>query len=162
MNRLILLCLSFVCVLQFGGHPSSWAQENSADNPDLDKAMRQYIRAISEGDARTFLSLVPRTKPFDFVIYEITTLKKSETTHLTLQTLAADFKAKGDTYSNFFGDVDEGPYIYRLTVIQTPFEKWKKEGTTFHAGKGPDTTSYVRWRQEAGRWVLDEVGDTYP
>ena len=81
---------------------------------------------------------------------------------MTLQMLAADFKAKGDTYSTFFGDVDEGPYIYRLTVIQTPFEKWEKEGTTFHAGKGPDTKSYVRWRQEAGRWVLDEVGDTYP
>ena len=67
MNRFILLCLSFVCVLQFG-HPSSWAQENSASNPDLDKAMRQYIRAISQGDVPSFLSLVPRTKPFEFVV----------------------------------------------------------------------------------------------
>ena len=95
---------------------------------ELDKAMRQYIRAISQGDVPSFLSLVPRTKPFEFVVYEITTLKKAETTQITLQMLAADFKAKGDTYSTFFGDVDEGPYIYRLTVIQTPFEKWRKEG----------------------------------
>ena len=41
MNRFILLCLSYVCVLQFG-HPSSWAQGDSVRNPDLDKAMRQY------------------------------------------------------------------------------------------------------------------------
>jgi hypothetical protein len=160
MNRFILLCLSFVCVLQFG-HPSSLAQDDSAGNAELDKAMRQYIRAIVEGDTRLFLSLVPRTKPFEFVIYEIGTLKKEESTQLTLQRLAADFKAKGDTYSNFFGDVDEGPYIYRLTVIQTPFEKWRKEGTTFNAPL-KDGKSYVRWRQEDGRWVLDEVGDTYP
>lgn len=147
--------LTQVCILPLPGRSAEVA------DAALEEAMRQYIRAINQRDTAALVKLMPRTRPAMFVFYDIDSRRQRDITPLIEDALAATFKGKKDNYYLMFFDPDENAYSYRLTVAKTPFSNWLQIGSTFAAPVGV-AISYVRWRKENNRWVVDEIGDTTP
>jgi len=126
---------------------------------DLDDSMAQYMQAIRSGDVTTFLHFLSQENNWRFVSYRTGTSNIVSTTSFSYQQTADQLGQQGGLYSALF---DGTPvYRYRDRLARHPLSTWRRDDNNYRL---PDTEgiSFVRWKKEEGRWVIDSIGDDSP
>ena len=134
-----------------------WSATAADQTPD--QAMRSFINAVVRKDKSAILSSFSTSSPWQYIGYEIGSGKVSATKTVTYQTMASDFANRKGWY-NFFFDEPNG-YTFRINF--RPGEMWKKKGSnTFVCPQSGSGNTYVAWRPERGKWVIEKIGETGP
>lgn len=125
-----------------------------ADVASVETAMRKFIAALKKNDVAAFLSLFSRSGFF----YANNPLNVVRVT-VPYSELAKDLRKKGDWYCTYLercGDLDA--FVDNIG----DGEMWPRVGGARFVPPGSDAESptYVKWRKEGDRWVVDEIG--YP
>jgi len=124
-----------------------------------DQAMRSFIDAVVRKDKSAILSFFSPTSPWQYVGYEIGSGKVIATKTVNYSVMANDFADKKGWY-NFFFDEPNG-YTFRVNF--RPGEMWKQKGRyTFICPQSDSGNTYVTWRPEGGKWVIQKIGETGP
>lgn len=136
------------------------APSNRASAPpaSLSAAMRKLIRALRSRDTALFLSLFSRTRPFFHLNPMNVGSKKYFRDSISYSRLTGDVKKKGDLYWLLLERADHGNYD--AFVDNFPDDKmWTSvKGNKFvPRGEGLTSHTFVRWRREGARWVIDEI-----
>lgn len=139
------------------------------DAISLEAAMREYIAAFAAGDPQRFLNLLPRTSTIKWV--NNITYPAEDGVLTTRAELALSFRKKDGWYHSLFTGFDEGG---TERIFDFYAEEFQGEGDQVMWRRYDDTgfadpaflrdanrhTPYVKWKKEAGRWVVAEIG--YP
>lgn len=122
----------------------------------LDRAMQAFVSAVKSKNTSGILASFSRTTPWQLVSYNVTNQRiPSQRVTVTYSQIERDFLAKKNWYEAFFGDNNDAEVTYLTKINRT---KWIKKGTAFVSAHAD--IWYIKWRQEAGRWVIAEIGDT--
>jgi hypothetical protein len=125
-----------------------------SDTASLETAMRKLIDSLMKKDVTTFLSLFSRSR-FFFANNPMNEYRMA----VPYSQLATNLKQKGDWYCTYLARCDDlDAFVDNLNDGQM----WPRVGGTRFVPPGSDAESltYVRWRKESGRWVVDEI--SYP
>ncbi len=125
-----------------------------ADAKSLETAMRSFIASFKPTNVTKFLSHFSRTGFF----YANNPLNEMRAT-VPYSELARDLQRKGEWYCTYLKRCDElDAFIDNIADGET----WPRVGGSRFVPPGQDASSptFVTWRKEAGRWVIDEIG--YP
>ena len=126
-----------------------------ADSAALDVAMRKFIRALKKRDVEGFLSLFSRQK-FFYANNPMNAMRVA----ISYAELAADLRKKGDWYFTYLERGDGGDYDVFVDNIGEG-EMWRVDGVRYvPPGSEISSPTYVKWRREGGKWVIDEI--SYP
>jgi hypothetical protein len=136
-----------------------WSYGAAAADQDPDQAMRSFIDAVVRKDKSAILSSFSPSSPWQYVGYEIGTGKVIATKTVNYQVMAKDFANQKGWYNFFFNE----PNGYTFRINFRPGEMWKKKGRdTFVCPQSDSGNTYVAWRQEGGKWVIEKIGETGP
>lgn len=127
---------------------------SAADAGSLDAGMRKLITSLKKKDVATFLSLFSRSR-FFFANNPLNLVRIA----VPYSTLAQDLRKKGDWYCTYLERCDD---LDAFVDNIGDGEMWPHVGSAKFVPPGSDAESptYVSWRKEAGRWVIDEIA--YP
>ncbi len=134
---------------------------SAADSKDsgLQKAMKSFVQAMVRKDSNGILAAFSQRNPWRFVGYEIGTGRPLESKMVSFAQMSRDFRARKGWYHFFFDD----PNGYTFRINFGKGEVWKRRGTTYARSSGDRSVRhYIKWRQEGGKWVIAEIGDTSP
>jgi hypothetical protein len=126
----------------------------------LEAAMAGFIDALSRKDVPAFLEFFSRNKPFRFIG---TIQPKRQVDLVRFDALARELNARDvdrGWYSVLF---DGGPDDSLALTIEDPARRpWRRvKGQKFvPPDDDDDSTLFITWRKENGRWVVDAIG--YP
>ena len=134
--------------------PMSVAKDRSS--LALQAAMRKFILAFRTRDKAAFLSLFSRARPS----YHLNPMNIGSKSHyrsaVTYRELSSDIKKKKGLYWMYL----EREYGLDAFIDNIPDRTmWTKVKGNKFVPPGDDVTSrtYVKWRRESGRWVIDEI-----
>jgi hypothetical protein len=133
-------------------------QAKDADSLALYAAMRKFIDALSKRDTKTFLSLFSRTRPSYHLNPMNVGSKEYFRDPITYSRLNADIRKKEGLYWLYVARGENGSYD--AFVDNLPNKKmWTRVKGNKFVPPGAEVSSYtyVRWRKEGGRWVIDEI-----
>jgi hypothetical protein len=133
-------------------------QAQDADSLALYAAMQKFIDALRSKDTRTFLSLFSRTRPSYHLNPMNVGSKEYFRDTITYSRLAADLRKKDGLYWLYVARGENG--TYDAFVDNLPNRKmWiRVKGNKFvPPGAEVSSHTFVRWRKEGGRWVIDEI-----
>ncbi len=136
-------------------------QATDADSLALYAAMRKFIDALRSKDTGTFLSLFSRTRPSYHLNPMNVGSKEYFRDPITYSRLAADLRKKDGLYWLYVARGENG--TYDAFVDNLPNRKmWTRVKGNKFVPPGAEVSShtFVRWRKEGGRWVIDEI--SYP
>lgn len=123
------------------------------------KAMNAFVQAMQTKNAQGVLAAFSRRQPWRFIGYEIGTGRPLNSNMVSYAQMSRDFQTRGK-WNHFFFDEPNG-YTFRLNFKKGTV--WKKAGNTFfRSGTDRSVRHYIKWRQEGGKWVIAEIGDTSP
>jgi hypothetical protein len=127
---------------------------SGADIASLEAAMRKFIAAFKKPDATAFLSLFSRTRFF----YANNPLNEMRVA-VSYAELERDLRRKGEWYCSYLQRCDE---LDAFVDNIGDGEMWPHIGGGKFVPPGQDASSptFVKWRKEAGRWVVAEIA--YP
>ena len=156
-SRMVQLGIMLALILAMTGLDLSYGAAAADQTPD--QAMRLFIDAMLRKDKSAILSSFSTNSPWQYVGYEIGTGKVIATKTVPYQAMAQDFANRKGWY-NFFFDEPNG---YTFLVNFRPGEMWKKKGrNTFVCPQSGSGNTYVAWRPEGSKWVIDKIGETGP
>lgn len=126
---------------------------------DLDDYMLQYMRSIRSGDVTLFLRFLSTENNWRFVSYRAGTSNIVSTTSFSYQQTADMLAQRGGLYSALFDGTPS--YRYRDRLAAHPLSVWHRIDNGYRL---PDSEgiSFVRWKREGDRWVIDSIGDDSP
>jgi hypothetical protein len=125
---------------------------------NLDRAMQAFVNAVKSKNAAGILAAFSRTNPWILVIYDVNNQRvPASRTPVSYTRMQADFRNKTGLYEDFFGF--EGPQMLCDNIIYMKKGIIRK-GTTFTPGDRTLGRFYITWRQEGGKWVISEIGET--
>jgi hypothetical protein len=147
---LVVLALLVVGLGSAGG----WAQAQG-----VDAAMQAFSQAMYRKNPQGVLAAFSRTSPWRYVNYEIGTGKVRSSRMVSFAQMAADFQGKTGWY-RFFLDEPDG-YTFMVEFIHG--KPWHRRGANkFVPPEVGTSKTHITWRQEGGRWVIAEIGETTP
>ncbi len=154
MNRIF----SFLLVLGLGLAiipQGAWA----GDFQGADGAMQAFYEAMIRKDSRTVLgSFSPKTG-FKLISYEIGQNSPETITTVFYDKLKMDFAVRTGLYQFFFAKPDGWEY----NVEFRQGEPWRKgPNNTYFAPQSSMGHTYIKWKQEGNRWVIDELAYVHP
>jgi hypothetical protein len=116
--------------------------------------MRKLITSLMKKDVTSFLSLFSRSRFF----YANNPLNQMRIA-VPYSELARDLGKKGDWYCTYLERCDE---LDAFVDNINKGEMWPRVGGAKFVPPGSEgeTLTYVKWRKEGGRWVIDEIA--YP
>jgi hypothetical protein len=129
-----------------------------AEAREVDAAMGAFSQAMYRKNPQGVLAAFSRTSPWRYVNYEIGSGKQLSSRMVTFSHLEADFQRKTGWYNFFFAK----PNGYTFMVLFLRGEPWQKRGASTFVPPGADSRTHITWRQEGGRWVIGEIGETTP
>jgi hypothetical protein len=154
LRRSRRIWLVILALLVVGLGYAGWAQAQG-----VDAAMGAFSQAMHGKNPPGVLAAFSRTSPWRYVNYEIGTGKVMSTRTVTFKQMAADFQRKTGWYNFFFAK----PNGYTFMVLFFRGEPWHKRGAnTFVPPEVGTGKTHITWRQEGGRWVIGEIGETTP
>lgn len=130
---------------------AQWTEAQEADG-----AMRDFTQAMFKKNPQGVLAAFSRQSPWRYVTYEIGSGKQIAARMVPANKMAADFQKKTGWYDFFFAE----PNGYTFMVLFFEGKPWKKQGPDRFTPPGSDTKTYIKWRQEGGKWVIAEIGET--
>jgi hypothetical protein len=156
-NRMVRLAITAALILTLSVGAGNNGAAASDQGPD--QAMRALIDAVVHRNPAPILASFSTTSPWQYVGYEIGTGKISAKKMVTYAVMAKDFAGKQGWYRFFFDEPDG--YTFRINFRAG--EMWKKKGpATFVCPQSDSGNTYVTWRQEGGKWVIQRIGETGP
>ena len=154
MNRLFcsLLALLFTFALLPQG-------ASARDDRSVDAAMRGFFEAMINKDSNAVLSFFPQKSNFTLIPYVIGSNTPESITAISYGKLKDDFSNKKGLYVFFF----ENPNVWTYNVEFRRGEMWQKRpGNIFVAPQSSMGHTYIKWKQEGDRWVIDEIAYVHP
>jgi hypothetical protein len=146
-------CLA-ILVLVVGLGYAGWAEAQQVDG-----AMQAFIQAMHHKTPQAVLAVFSQQTPWRYVNYEIGTGKQLSSRMVSFQQMAADFQRKTGWYNFFFAK----PNGYTFMVLFFRGEPWRQSGpATFTPPDVGTAKTHITWRQEGGKWVIAEIGETTP
>jgi hypothetical protein len=132
-----------------------------ASSVSLQAAMRKFINACRKKDRAAFLSLFSRVRPVSLLNPQNIGSKSHFRTVVTYSALASDINRKRGFYWEYLERGNNGDADAFVDHIGDS-KMWARVKGKKFVSPGADITSstYVRWRRESGRWVVDEI--SYP
>lgn len=156
-KRILSLWLALAWLWAMTG--AGWSYDGPAAGKDLDKTMKSFIDAMVRKDKSAVLSFFSQSSPWKYVSYEIGTVKVTGTSMVSYAVMAKDFANKKGWYGFFFHE----PNGYTFQVNFQKGVMWKKKGAdTFVYPQSHLDKTYIKWKQEGGKWVIQEIGETTP
>ena len=134
---------------------------NEPSDPEsvaLFQAMRKFINALRSKNAAAFLSLFSRTKPS----YHLNPMNVGSREYfrdaISYSRLATDVRKKQGLYWLYVARGDNGTFDAFVDNLPAATMWTRVKGNKFVPPGGEITShTYVRWRKEGGRWVIDEI-----
>jgi hypothetical protein len=137
----------------------AWNYSAAAADQGPDQAMRSFIDAVVRRDKAGILASFSTTSPWQYLGYEIGTGKIVANRMVKYEVMAKDFAAQKGWYGFFFNEPNG--YTFRINFRQG--EMWKKKGpNTFVCPQSDSGNTYVTWKPEGGKWVIQKIGETGP
>jgi len=119
--------------------------------------MKSFINCMVLKDGDCLLEHFSRKSSWKYAPYEIGSGKPMKAEIVSFPELSRDFRKKKNWYRFFFDEPNGCTY-------QVNFKKdtmWKKKGrNTFVAPHSYSGNTYIKWKQEDGKWVIEEIGET--
>ena len=148
----------FSLTITIDQNPSRIGNRNSAPPAELSAAMRKLIRALRTRDTSLFLSLFSRTRPFFHLNPMNVGSKKYFRDSISYARLTRDVKEKGQLYWLLLERADNGNYDSFVDNFPDDGMWTSVKGNKFVPRDQPPTShTFVRWRREGARWVIDEI-----
>lgn len=146
-----LVCLPIAC-----GDNAQRAGAEPVPAVSLESRMSVFVASLNAKDVPSFLTLF---SPKGSWRYSGTLTKPSQITVIPFADLARDLKAKKGWYEVLFDA--GGDDCFRDHIVNTEAKPWEKRGerTFYPPGSEPDALVHVRWRNENGTWVIDEIAE---
>lgn len=133
-------------------------EAKDADSVALFRAMRKFIDALRTKNTSAFLSLFSRTRPSFYLNPMNVGAKEHFRDPITYSRLAADIRKKGDLYYLLLERGENGSYDAFVDYVPNGKMWLRVKGNKFVPPDSNITShTYVRWRKEGGRWVIDEI-----
>jgi hypothetical protein len=156
-NRMVQLGMALVLIFAMSG--LDWSYGVGAADQGPDQAMRSFIDAVVRKDKSAILSFFSPSSPWQYLGYEIGTGKVVANKMVKYEVMAKDFGAKKGWYGFFFDE----PNGYTFRVNFSKGEMWKNKGpNTFVCPQSHSGNTYVTWKPEGGKWVIQKIGETGP
>jgi len=128
---------------------------------DLDSVMYSYLFIIVKKDSEKFLGYFSKDQTFKFSTYLSGKKKKpAGFVEVKYKKLRFDIENKLGFYNDFF-ESDPDDYNYRSSIMESPFEKWKRENNSYKI-EDDWNIYYVKWKLEEDIWVIEEISYTQP
>jgi hypothetical protein len=149
----MILALTLI-ISGLGWSSGAWAADQGPD-----QAMRSFIDAMVRKDKSAVLAFFSPTSPWQYMGYEIGTNKVVANKMINYQVMAKDFAAQKGWYGFFFHEPNG--YTFRVNFLDG--KMWKKRGpNTFVCPQSESGNTYITWKQEGGKWVIQKIGETGP
>lgn len=133
-------------------------QAKDADSLALYAAMRKFIDALRSKDTRTFLSLFSRTHPSYHLNPMNVGSKEYFRDTITYSRLAGDIRKKDGLYWLYVARGSNGDDDAFVDNLPNKAMWTRVKGNKFvPPGAEVSSHTFVRWRKEGGRWVIDEI-----
>jgi hypothetical protein len=156
-SRMVQLGMAMVLIFAMSG--LDWSYGVGAADQGPDQAMRSFIDAVVRKDKSAILSFFSPSSPWQYVGYEIGTGKVITNKMINYQVMTKDFASQKGWYGFFFNE----PNGYTFRVNFQKGEMWKKRGqNTFVCPQSDSGNTYVTWKPEGGKWVIQKIGETGP
>ena len=154
MNKVIALLLA----VGFG-----WALlvqgAGARDDRGADAAMQGFIEAMVNKNPQAVLSFFPQRSNFRLVPYEIGSKTPETPVMVSYNQLKNAFAKKGELYVFFF----EQPDGWAYQVEFRRGEMWRRgPDAVFFAPQSSMNHTYIKWKQEGDKWVVDEIAYVHP
>ena len=141
--------------------PAPMPLGKDAASVSLQAAMRKFINAFRQKDRAAFLSLFSRTRPSSHLNPMNIGAKSQFRTIVSYARMASDIKKKQGWNWKYFERHPEWDIDAFVDNIPDRRMWTKVKGNKFvPPGDSPTSGTYVKWRREGGRWVIDEI--SYP
>jgi hypothetical protein len=139
-------------------YPDTNYQKKSGE---LDSVMYNYLFVITKKDTEKFLGFFSTEKTFKFTTYISGKKKKPASfVEVKFKKLRFDIENRIGLFDDFF-EYDPEDYNYRSSIIESPFEKWKRQNNTYKI-EDDWNIYYVTWITEGDKWVIKEIAYTQP
>ena len=123
----------------------------------LDRTMQVFVAAVKSRNPAGILAAFSRTTPWQHVTYDVTNQSRvGSRTAVTYTQMERDFHKKTGWYDRFFGFEGAQMLCDNINYMGKGITK----GTTFTPVDSTLGRFYIKWRQEGGRWVIEEIGET--
>jgi len=154
LRRSRRIWLVIPALLAVGLGYAGWAEAQGVDG-----AMGAFIQAMHRKIPQGVLAAFSRQSPWRYVNYEIGSGRELSPRMVSFKQMAADFQRKTG-WDNFFFAKPNG---YTFMVLFLRGEPWHQRGAnTFVPPEVGTAKTHITWRQEGGRWVIGEIGETAP
>ena len=153
---------NFALKVTLGARPPALEYSQSdKEGAALYAAMRRFINALRDKDRVAFLACFARSKPF----YALNPMNLGSRTHyrsvVSYAQLAADVNRKRGWYWTYLERGENGKMDAFVDNLQSNKAWTRAPGNQFVAPGAEITNStFVKWRKEGGRWVVDTI--SYP
>lgn len=129
------------------------------DSVALSTAMRHFIDAVRRQDRAAFLPLFSRTRPFSQLNpMNIGNGRRYRTT-IRYSTIVSDLHHKTGLYNTYFERLSDANTFADNTADGKPWQRFD-DYVFVPPGQNSESLTYVKWRREGRRWVVDEI--SYP
>lgn len=132
----------------------------------LDARMERFLAAVRAEDAAAFAEMFPSRAPWRFVLNADVAgpdgvRSSRQVTEVTPERLRRDLATRGEYHSYFLDPGNRG--VGSIGWYAAQGEPWRRvAGNRFvPAGSGEVASTWVSWREEGGRWVVDEIAEWY-
>ncbi|BCM89903.1 hypothetical protein IAD21_01753 [Abditibacteriota bacterium] len=121
-------------------------------------AMRKFINAFRTNDRTAFLACFSKSKPSYHLNPQNIGSKSHYRTTLSYSGLAADVKQKKGWYWTYLERGEDGDMDAFIDNVPNG-TMWTRTADNKFVPPGSEVTSstYVKWRKEGTRWVIDEI-----
>lgn len=129
--------------------------------------MSAFLDAIRASDVRAFATFFSNSAPWRYVLnYSGIEGDSREVSVVTPAQLRRDLATRGQYYSYFMNPQNQG--VGSVGYYVALGGSWQLAAGNKFVPPGGDPTgdaasslTWVRWRLENGRWVIDEIGEWY-
>lgn len=125
---------------------------------EVDAAMHNFTQAMYQKNPQKVLAAFSRQSSWKYVNFEIGSGKQLSSRMVPFNKMATDFQKKTGWYNFFFAE----PNGYTFMVLFFEGKPWEKHGSDRFTPPGSDAKTFIKWRQEGGKWVISEIGETTP
>ncbi len=149
-----------------GAQAVASAPADTSARAELRGRMDAFLEAVRGEDAAAFARMFSRERPWRYVLnVEIaspdTVHASRQVTEVAPERLRRDLETKGEYHSYFLDPGNRGVGSVGFVAEQGASWKLLDGGRFVPDGSDEGSSTWVKWRREGGRWVVDEIAEWY-
>lgn len=150
-----------------GGKTAALAAPGVSRQETLEARMQGFLAAVRAGDSTAFLGSFSSERPWRYVLNaDVATPDTVHSSRTVAEVSPARLRhdlATGGEYHSYFLDAGNRG-LGSIGFYAEQGAEWRREGSRFipwQDGEPANPSVWVAWRQEGGRWVIDEIAEWY-